>query len=154
MHIIDLKTAPWHLPQLADWHHAEWGHLHPGRRVEDLAAQMREYLTDAALPRMLIAVEDGALLGSSSLVASDMDSHPELGPWLANVYVPAAHRGRGLGVALVRAAMALADAQRLAPLYLFTHDQEGFYGALGWSLLRHEDYHGDRVTLMQYGAAD
>lgn len=153
MPIIDLKTAPQHLPQLAAWHQAEWGHLNPGRRVDELAAQMQEYLGEAPLPRMFIAEAGGRLLGSASLVSCDMASHPELGPWLANVYVDAALRGQGLGRALVRAVMAHARALSVQRIYLFTPDQEAFYATLGWTRLATEVYRGQTMTIMHYGCA-
>lgn len=153
MTLIDLASAPHHLPQLAAWHHAEWAHLNPGRSREELAAQMQEYLAATPLPRMFIAEADGRLLGSAALVAGDMDSHPELGPWLANVYVDAAQRGQGLGRLLVRAVMDHARALGLPRIYLFTPDQAAFYAALGWTPVLTEAFHGETVTVMRHDFA-
>lgn len=149
--LLDLRQAPQHLPRLAAWHDAEWGHYHPGRRAGELAAQMRaDYLHEAPWPLMVVAEVDGVAAGSASLVAQDMDTHPELGPWLANVYVDAAQRGRGLGRLLVRRIMDEAARLGLAHCYLFTHDQADFYAGLGWEALATEDYHGEPVTLMRW----
>lgn len=153
MKILDLRDAPHHLPVLAAWHDAEWGHFHPGRRRDALEAQMRaDYLHAAPWPVMFVADVDGVAVGSSSLVAQDMDTHPELGPWLANVYVEATQRGRGTGRQLVQHAMDAARALGLAPCYLFTHDQARFYAGMGWEALGVEDYHGAAVTLMRLRA--
>ncbi len=149
MQIIDLRQAPEHLATLAAWHHAEWGYLNLGKTATDYQRDMRDYLLPGTIPSMLIAVDNGELLGSSSLIASDMDDQPQLTPWLANVFVRADQRGRGLGGALVKAAMALAAQLQLPQLYLFTPDQEGFYTRLGWQRLSQVTYKATRVTIMQ-----
>lgn len=135
MQIIDLRQAPEHLATLAAWHHDEWSYLNPGKTLADYQLGMQEYLAEGEIPSMLIAVEGDQLLGSSSIIASDMDDQPQLTPWLANVYVHADQRGRGLGAALVKAAMGMAARLQLTQLYLFTPDQETFYTRLGWRRL-------------------
>lgn len=149
MQIIDLRDAPEYIAQLARWHHAEWGYLNPDKTLADYTASMNDYLDAQAIPTMLIAVANGELLGSSSLIACDMDTRPELGPWLANVYVRADQRGRGLGGKLVKAIMALGGQLALSQLYLFTPDQDSFYRRLGWSPLERESFKGTDVSIMR-----
>ena len=71
------------------------------------------------------------MVGSASLIAQDMDTRPELSPWLASVYVAAEHRRQGIGSALVRRVAQEAAALGVETLYLFTPDQEHFYARLG-----------------------
>lgn len=153
MEIIDLKSKPCHIHQLAEWHHQEWAHLNPGRSVEILIEQMHDYLNDASIPRMFVAEQDNQVMGSSSLIPCDMDNHPEFSPWLANVYVHSAFRNKGLGKLLVNAVVSYAHECGFKKIYLFTSDQEGFYSSQGWSTVSRENYKGDKVTIMQLDLA-
>lgn len=111
MKVIDLKSAPQHIPQLAQWHHQEWAHLSSAdATVTTLIEQMSEYLSDAAIPKMFICEEANQVMGSSSLTAADMDTRTDLSPWLANVYVNAHYRNKGLGKLLVNAVVDYAKA--------------------------------------------
>lgn len=151
MKVIDLKLAPQHIPQLAEWHHQEWAHLSSAdATVTTLIEQMREYLSDAAIPKMFICEEANQVMGSSSLTAADMDTRTDLSPWLANVYVNANHRNKGLGKLLVNAVIEHARAIGLQKIYLFTADKADFYQALGWSMISQENYKGEMVTIMEY----
>ena len=149
MQIIDLRDAPEYMPQLARWHYDEWGYLNSGKSLADYSASMSGYLAEQTIPTMLIAVANGELLGSAAIISSDMDTHPELGPWLANVYVREDQRGRGLGGKLVKAIMMLGEQLALAQLYLFTPDQENFYRRLGWNPLTREALNGTYVSIMR-----
>lgn len=150
MHIIDLNQQPQHIPAIAAWHFAEWAHLNPGRTEAWLAGHMRCYLTDAFVPSMFIAVDgSGRVYGTSSIIAHDLASRPDLTPWLANVYIDAAQRGKGLGRQLVLHAMQQAKQAGINTLYLFTPDQQPFYERLGWHYLCTEYLHGHAETVMQ-----
>lgn len=149
MNIIDLRTATHHIPTLAKWHHDEWSYLNPGGSVEKRIEKMRTYLGENLIPTMLIAIEGDEVLGSAALIASDMDTKPELSPWLANVYVRADKRGLGVGAKLVKSIMDLAKQNRLPRIYLFTPDQEKFYAKMGWKILSKENYRNSLVTIMQ-----
>ena len=155
MKVIDLKSASQHIPQLAEWHHQAWAHLSSAdASVITLIEEMNEYLTDAAIPKMFICEEANQVMGSSSLITADMDSRTDLSPWLANVYVDANHRNKGLGKLLVKAVVDYAKALGLQKIYLFTADKADFYQALGWSIISREDYKGGRVTIMEYELMD
>ena len=151
--IIDLRQAPEHRDTLALWHFHEWGYLNPGKTLADYQRSFDVYFGQEPVPTMLIAVEGEKLLGSSSLIVSDMDTHPELSPWLANVFVAPEHRGRGLGDKLVRAVMAMARDLALERIYLFTPDQEDFYARRGWQPVTRELFHGTSVSIMQLVSA-
>lgn len=57
---------------------------------------MQEMLNDNALPFGL--VHDGAqFLGSTLIISCDLEERPKYAPWVAAVWVDAAHRGRGIG---------------------------------------------------------
>lgn len=149
MNIINLAEAPQHLETIAAWHHAQWGYLNPGATVESRIVKMQRYLKGYAVPAMYICVDGEQLVGTAALVESDMDSHPELSPWLASVYVNPDYRKRGAGAALVKHVVSKAKAQGFCPLYLFTPDQKNFYQSLGWEFMAQESYRGAEATLMK-----
>jgi GNAT superfamily N-acetyltransferase len=153
MQIVSLTERPEHLMQLAEWHHAEWSYLNPARSFAGRVAEMQEDLAGNVIPTTYVAAVDDKLLGSASILAQDMSSHPELSPWLASVYVDERHRGKGIGSALVRRIMQHARDHKIARLYLYTPDQEQLYARLGWQLLSREPYNGTPVTIMTISLA-
>ena len=149
MKIINLSAAPEHIPTIAAWHHAQWGYLNPGSTVEARIEKMQRYLKGAAMPAMYICVDGKHVVGTAALVESDMDSHPELSPWLASVYVNPDYRKQGVGATLVKRVVSEASALGFSPLYLFTPDQATFYQSLGWEFIAQELYRGSAATLMK-----
>lgn len=147
--IINLSECPEHLTTLAEWHHQQWSHLAPKYSLEQRIEIMQQHLNEQALPTTLVLVADHQVLGSASLVEQDMDTHPELTPWLASVYVSPAHRQRGLGRRLVEALCLFAKEQGFSKLYLFTEDQQAFYSSMEWELRGTEAYHGNTVITME-----
>ncbi len=148
MNIAYLTDYPQHIPTLAAWHHAQWGHLNPGATADGRAERLRQQIVRTGIPTTLIAVEDDAVLGSASLVENDLDTHPHLMPFLASVYVAPAYRKRGIASALVQRIMDETKQLGLPLLYLITPDQQRLYGRLGWSELEEVAYRGETVTLM------
>lgn len=149
MNIINLAAEPEHIPTLATWHQREWAHLNPGGTLEKRMDKMQRYLDDGLVPSTFVCKYDGQLAGSAAIVESDIDSRPELTPWLASVFVAPAFRRRGLGSELVKHAMRQAALAGIRSLYLFTPDRAAFYQKLGWQTVSKEDYRGCAVTVMQ-----
>ena len=94
--------------------------------------------------------EQGAAIGTASLLLSDMTTNQQLSPWLANIYIHPLQRGKGLGKQVVKQVMAEARQRELRKLYLFTEDQQAFYEKLGWELHHREFYENHWVAVMQY----
>jgi predicted N-acetyltransferase YhbS len=89
------------------------------------------------------------ILGSASLIVHDMDTRPDLSPWLASVFVAPEHREQGIGTALVRRVIEEAQTLSVPNLYLFTTpDKRDFYARLGWKLLEHARYRGYQQVVM------
>ena len=135
------------LPKIARWHHDEWASYNPGQTLDMRIEQMQSYLNQALVPSMYVAMEND-VLGSAAIVEYDMDTHRELSPWLASVYIRYSSRGMGKGSQLVQYVMQRAQLAGLERLYLFTPDQQTFYERLGWNTLMNEYYHGHEVTIM------
>ena len=147
--ISDLRDAPEQLEKLAGWHHTQWSHLYPGQTLAERTKTMRSHLGDGPIPSTFIAI-DNEPVGSAAIIESDMETRPELTPWLASVYVDKPYRNRGIGSALVKHVIDFAASNMIERLYLFTPDRQSFYHGLGWKYYDRENYHGEDVTIMYH----
>lgn len=149
MPLVYLRDCPEFLPLVARWIWDEWHELLAQKTAADFEAWFRMAERGCGLPTTLVLTEDGEPVATVSLESDDMDIRPDLTPWLASLYVVPAHRGRGLGRSLVRAAEEEARSLGITRLYLYTPEHEGFYAALGWERFAQCDYRGEAVTVMR-----
>ncbi len=91
-----------------------------------LARGIFERAVDGSLPFGLYA-EDGAQIGYARVV-----SDGAVFAWLSDVYVLAAHRGKGLGRWLVASVMAHPELQGLRRWMLSTRDAHAIYREFGF----------------------
>jgi GNAT superfamily N-acetyltransferase len=138
---------------IARWHWDEWGDTDPGGSPESWTEGLRGFANHDRIPTTYVALEGDELLGSVILNEHDMSTHQELSPWVSGVYVKPAARGRGVGSALVRHAVAQAGAMGVTRLYLYTRSAQGLYEKLGWQAVEEDDYQGGPVTIMAIESA-
>lgn len=150
MQIHDLSHHPHAIAQLAGWHFDQWSHLYPNMTQHCFVQELQQSLAGGTIPRTWVVSDSEQVRGSASVVEQDMHTHPELGPWLASVYVHEQLRGQGVGSKLIRTVMQDCAQSGLKELYLFTPGQENFYRSLGWKTLRQEEYQGESVSIMHY----
>jgi N-acetylglutamate synthase-like GNAT family acetyltransferase len=146
------------IPTLVHWHHTQWSYLRPADTKEERAERLKTRLSKTQIPTTFVAYttdEDGTevVLGSCSLVVQDLDTRPELSPWLASVYVGQKHRRQGIGSALVRHAAKKAAEWGVETLYLFTPDRERFYARLGWTIVERTPFGGKMQVVMALNLA-
>jgi len=134
--------------QLAEWHCAEWSHLLPEWSVAEAAAELATHTGRRGAPTTVVALVDGRLAGSASLLIEDMPGTEEWSPWLGSVFVAAEHRGRGVGAALVDRIVADAAALGFPTLHLFTTEAEGWYLPKGWMVRRRLAFRGHPGVVM------
>jgi N-acetylglutamate synthase-like GNAT family acetyltransferase len=150
MTIEYLADHPDALATLAEWQHAEWGHIRPGDTVEKRAARLRGWSNRDRIPLTVVALEGNEVLGSASLIEHDMETRMELTPWLAGVFVGEPYRRRGIGAQLVRRIMEEARKLKVPLLYLYTVHSEKFYAGLGWELMERTNYRDQKIVIMTY----
>lgn len=82
---------------------------------------------------------------------SDLDTRPDLSPWLVGVWVNPAYRGRGHAATLVRWVEGVARWHGIETLWLYTTAAEGLYLKLGWTRagLEREGKRDAEVVLMR-----
>lgn len=143
-----LADYPQIIPELAVWLFGEWGRLNVGETLEKRVARLQSHTGRPGIPSTVIALEGDSLLGSASLVANDLTSHPHLSPFLASVFVLPEERRRGVGRALVQRVTEEAAKLGYPKLYLITHDRQEFYQSMGWVAQEEVEYRGESVTVM------
>ena len=149
MRIEYLAEHPDFIPTLARWQHREWACFHPGETLQDRIDQINNQIGSRQIPTTVAALEDSEVFGSASLVHNDLETRPDLSPWLAGVYVGSQYRRLGIGTALVTRIMLEAQELGASSLYLFTADQEKLYAGLGWKSFEQQMYHGYPIVLMK-----
>lgn len=87
--------------------------------------------------------------GTAGLMRNDLESRPDLTPWLGGLYVEPAFRGRGYATALVRQVEAFARASSIPVLWLYTLNAKELYLRLGWLFAGVEQEDGHNVVLMR-----
>jgi GNAT superfamily N-acetyltransferase len=139
------------VPTLAEWHHRQWSHFRPDEAIDCRVEGLRESARRDRCPVTFVALSEGELLGSASLVAHDMEIRPHLTPWLADLYVAPLHRRRGIGSALVHRVVEEASRLGFPVLFLFTTSKknENLYANLGWTVRERVEYLGKLRVVMQ-----
>jgi GNAT superfamily N-acetyltransferase len=134
---------------IGKWHWNEWGYADPEGSVESWTVGIASRNNLDSIPMTYVALSEvDVLLGSVTLVDCDMDTHPELSPWLAGLYVDSSARRSGVGRALTKHAFDSALSMGIDRLYLYTSKAKSLYLSLGWSVIGNEYYEGEAVTIM------
>ncbi len=147
------------LDELARLSWKEWQNIYQQREhtLEDCLKNYRERMNIDRLPLTFVAVRAGRaancgdateLLGMVSLKFHDMDTRPDLDPWLGGLLVLPEWRNRGLGTMLMHRATDEARRLNISRLYLWTHSAERLYHKLGWQVVERSDYFGKKAVVM------
>lgn len=98
--------------------------------------------------KCLIALDQGQLLGGAALAVEDLPSRPDLGPWLACVFVDPAARGGRIAEQLIEGICSHARSTGLETLYLHTSDKHAYYAKRGWAVIEQFEAWGKAQWLM------
>jgi GNAT superfamily N-acetyltransferase len=145
-----LADQPQFIPEIASWYFREWGHLRPGDSVERRIERVTQAAGHRRIPTVMVASQEGRLLGSAMLVANDMDIRPELTPWLAGVFTAPKERRKGVAALLIQRVVEEARNAGFPKLYLYTFNAQDYYGRLGWKVHENTCYLGHEVTVMDF----
>jgi len=137
------------IKQVADWHYSEFGKDNPDSTPEKTLNTVRGRVNNTGIPLCLVAYLGGRPVGTASIIATDMKTHAEFMPWMADVVVDRGHRDRGIGSALVRRVDEEMGRLNISVAYLFTPDKERMYARLGWKTVLRETYRGKDVVIMR-----
>jgi len=150
-----LADRPEFVEPLARLSWREWQDVYRQRKqtLKDCLKNYRERLNTDRLPLTLVALHVGELVGMVSLKFHDMDTRPDLDPWLGGLLVLPQWRNCGVGTMLMHRATEEARRLNVPQLYLWTHSAEGLYHKLGWQVVERTNYFGKEAVVMQIDLA-
>jgi GNAT superfamily N-acetyltransferase len=146
LHIEPLGLHPDLVETTVSWHLDEFD---PGGDAAPWINARKAEVQLGGIPCAWVAFLGQDAVGTVSLIELNMDTRPDLTPWLAALFVLPDHRRRGIGTALTRRCEQEARTLGLSRLYLYTTLAENFYARLGWSTIWRETYEDELVTVMQ-----
>lgn len=147
MKIALLTQHPAALPVLARWYYDAWGR-EAGISLDDELAKLTKAL-HTTLPMVLVALDDGEVIGCVQVKEREMAQFPELAHWLGGVYVASHCRGKGVARLLINEAVTLAARMGIGTMHLQTEEPSGgLYRQLGWVPLFPALNHGINVLVM------
>ena len=141
MRLEYLADRPEFIIPVASWIYQEWPEEFVTVGLDAWVAKFRGTLMRDGIPTTFVASEGPGLLGTASLVVSDLPERPELSPWLASVYVLPRYRRIGIATALIGRVLAQASWLGMEQVYLQTAGRVDFYRRLGW--VEHEQLEAD-----------
>jgi len=145
--IVTVSDRPDLAPLVATWRVNAFFQEPGGYSVAEMTALI---LAPPVGPKeTFVLFERDQPVGTAGVVHGDLDTRPDLSPWLAGVFVRSEFRGRGYATALIRRAEAFAVAASVPVLWLYTWTAEPFYARLGWQRVGVEQEDGHEVVLMQ-----
>jgi GNAT superfamily N-acetyltransferase len=144
-----LADHPEIVPVVAAAFHAEWRDYYGARTVADVEAELRETAQRDTLPVALVALRAGEFVGTATLRADSITTHPQLGPWLAAFYVRPEYRNQGAGRQLIEAAGAVARRLGFAELYAGSGRAAPLFERAGWRVLERTPYHGETIAILR-----
>jgi GNAT superfamily N-acetyltransferase len=135
------------VPVVAKWAHEEfWAYA--GRTLEETQVLFTPVPRPTWLPRTFVLLQGETPMGMVSIVEHDLESRPDLAPWLASLVVDRAARGRGHSRTLVQFIEDFARHNGVDTLWLFTWSAEGLYAKLGWHPVERLQHNGHDIVVM------
>lgn len=145
MEIVPLADRDEFIGELAELHHAEWNHFSTTLTLNERAENINRASGREGIPCIFIAISEGQLLGSAALVQGDMETKPNLSPWLAAVYVKEEYRHGGIATELITRCESEAAKSGATAFYLYTEFASKLYAKLGWNQMERCKYKGVMV---------
>ena len=148
MRLEYLADRPEFIMPVATWIYQEWPEEFATVGLDTWLAEFRGTLMRDGIPTTFVASEGPGLLGTASLIPSDLPERPDLSPWLASVYVLPRYRRAGIATALIGRVLAQASWLGMEQVYLQTASRVAFYQRLGWVECEQLKLNGRVVTVM------
>ena len=120
--------------KICDWYY-NWLGIKNNESIEEIKCTFEHSLCKNKLPQTFVALIDGDPAGMYQLsMSDDLNSRPDLYPWLINVYVDEKFRGRNVARELMNTVKENAKELGLTELYLYTK-HIGLYEKFGWKFI-------------------
>lgn len=148
--IENLATCPELVDQVAGYWQAEWSSDKGPTGFETQKRSIEKNLNTHKAPFILVAYtepntlraclpagkrESRSLVGTAALFLHDLDSRPDLSPWMGGIFTAPEYRGRGIAKNLIEKVLCKAQELGYHTIYLHTEHTAGLYTKLGWQKL-------------------
>jgi len=148
-----MKIAPLYdhlefLDEMAELHHAEWQHISSTGSIEKRKKALTNAANSEGIPSIYVAYKETEFIGSAAIVAQDLETRPDIGPWLAAVFVRKSWRKKGVATQLCKHIEIQAIKASVQKLYLVTENASKFYAKNNWLHLEQCEYKGIVVDVM------
>ena len=148
MNIAPLSRHMTFVDEIACLHQAEWAHLSSLLTAEARKNALKNAAGTEGIPSIYVAYKVNEFIGSAALIEHDLDTHCELGPWLAAVFVKEKWRGNGVASSLIGHCENEAKRMGVKTLYLSTQFATQLYVGLGWGTIERCQYKGVELDVM------
>lgn len=135
MEIIRLESSDNKIfEKVVEWNYNWWGKKN-GKSTEEIRYLFEHSICTDRLPQTFVALENGNAVGMYQLsMTDDLFGRPDIYPWLINVYVDEAYRGRHICRELMLTVPQNAKNAGLNDLFLYT-SHVGLYEKYGWEFI-------------------
>lgn len=120
--------------KICDWNYNWWG-KRDHNSAEEVRCYMEHCLCKDRIPQTFVALIKNEPVGMYQFTMSeDLNSRPDIYPWLVNVFVDEPYRGQGICRELMSTVYENAKNLNLSELYLYTK-HIGLYEKFGWEFI-------------------
>ena len=120
--------------KICEWNYNWWG-IRNQESFEEVKCGLEHSLNTDRLPQTFVALLDNEPVGMYQLsMCEDLNSRPDIYPWLINVYVDEFYRGNHVCRELMKTVEENAKKAGLKELYLYTK-HIGLYEKFGWEFV-------------------
>lgn len=148
--ITNLRSVPQFADTIADRGWNAWWTT-SGVSLSQYRAYLDLMLESQSIPLAFVAHSGKTYLGSTLLIASDLDVRQNLSPWIAALWVDPDHRRQGIASELMAAARASVAELGYKVVYLSAEEKvTPYYLARGWRQIE-KDVGGLHVFEMEAG---
>lgn len=135
MHIMKLQDSKNNIfEKIVEWNYHWWG-IRDGESLEAVRCNLEHSLNAERLPQTFVALLDGEPAGMYQLsMCENLNSRPDIYPWLINVYVDEKFRNQNVCRQLMNTVKGNAQKANLRELFLYTK-HVGLYEKFGWKFI-------------------
>ncbi|MGH4121183.1 GNAT family N-acetyltransferase [Clostridium sp.] len=134
--IQNLLLYPQHIEMVANWIYQEFGKGNPDRTLEYVINRFKSRDLNK-IPLSLIALIDNECVGVVSIFDNDLETRPELTPWLAGLYVNPNCRCKGVADKLITGVLEICKNINYNTVFLRTEHTSDYYKKHGWTFVEY-----------------
>lgn len=135
MEIIKLENSNNDIfDKICEWNYNWWG-IRNNDSFEAVKCYLEHSLCKDRLPQTYVELIDNQPVGMYQIsMSDDLETRPDIYPWLVNVYVDENFRGKGICKEMMNTVSENAKKMNLTELFLYTK-HIGLYEKFGWKFI-------------------